>query len=623
MTHAAQRVAAGELPHLNYNSLYSGALSELDALSFKLFGNRFGALQQQLLAFSVVFVLAMYCIARHVAGPISAAFITLLCVVWSLPNYFIGMPSWYNLFFAGFGTLLLLRHIEDGRRRWLLLAGLCAGCSIIIKVIGLYFVAAVWLYFVYREQNEQGSLEPAAAAPRRARLRRSSQYEVPAVADIWSAAFILASLIMFIGCIAMLISYGPKLSEISHFALPAIALTILLVVREIRLAGRTAAQRLKQIVVAAGVFMAGVAIPVTLFALPYARRSGLDDLWFGLLSASTRLAEPSAIVPLPASSVWFVVVPVLAIGLILFVARDLVHHRLFRRAFTISMGSAAVVLIVGLGWSGPVYRSTWQAARALAPLVTIGVVVLLASARWGKHLTRTQREQTFLLCAVAAMVSLVQVPFAHAIYFLYAAPLVFLAAAFYFSRLPGVPRPLLRIVATSFGLFAVLWLNGGYSTFYGQRYRAHQPRPLQIERCRSLLVDPVSAEHYEAVVQKIQEHSKPGSYIYAGPDCPEIYFFADRKNPTRTLYDFLDPDFRSPGREHRILRQLEEHDVDVVVLNYHAPVSGPVSESLEAELLQRYPHGMVYLKPQSTDAWTAVLWKESEEQSLVRLSDGR
>ena len=70
----------------------------------------------------------------------------------SVPIYAEGMPSWYNLFFATLGTLALLQHIDTGRRRWLFWAGCCAGCSLLMKITGLYFVAAGLFYIAYREQ---------------------------------------------------------------------------------------------------------------------------------------------------------------------------------------------------------------------------------------------------------------------------------------------------------------------------------------------------------------------------------------------------------------------------------------------------------------------------------------
>ena len=59
------------------------------------------------------------------------------------------MPSWYNLFLATFGVVALLRFVDTERRRWLFVAGLMGGLSVLIKVIGLYFVGAAMLFVVF------------------------------------------------------------------------------------------------------------------------------------------------------------------------------------------------------------------------------------------------------------------------------------------------------------------------------------------------------------------------------------------------------------------------------------------------------------------------------------------
>jgi len=114
----------------------------------------------------VAFVPAVFAIASRFGPPLPAALITLLAVAWSLPNYFAGSVSWYNLFLASWGTLALLRHVETGRRRWLFLAGLCAGVSCLFKVTGLEFFAAALLFLVYREQESSAPVRGPAGTRR-------------------------------------------------------------------------------------------------------------------------------------------------------------------------------------------------------------------------------------------------------------------------------------------------------------------------------------------------------------------------------------------------------------------------------------------------------------------------
>src|SRR5207245_9169000 len=99
--------------------------------------------------------LAWLAAVDHGAGgfaPLRAAGLgTLAAAVWTVPNFSEAVPSWYNLFCAVFGAAALLRHLETGGRRWLVAAGVAGGVSCLAKIVGLYYVAAVLLFLVYRE----------------------------------------------------------------------------------------------------------------------------------------------------------------------------------------------------------------------------------------------------------------------------------------------------------------------------------------------------------------------------------------------------------------------------------------------------------------------------------------
>ncbi len=134
-------------------------------MRFRVFGLRLTSIRLALFLCFLAFVPAVFAIASRFGSPLLSGLITLLAVAWSLPNYFAGSVSWYNLFLATWGTLALLRHVETGRRRWLFVAGVLAGISCLFKVIGAYFVAAALLFLLYREQ--QLSVPPGGPAGRR------------------------------------------------------------------------------------------------------------------------------------------------------------------------------------------------------------------------------------------------------------------------------------------------------------------------------------------------------------------------------------------------------------------------------------------------------------------------
>jgi hypothetical protein len=78
-----------------------------------------------------------------------------------------------------------------------------------------------------------------------------------------------------------------------------------------------------------------------------------------------------------------------------------------------------------------------------------------------------------------------------------------------------------------------------------------------------------------------------GPWVYATPDAPEIYVLTGRRNPTRSLFEFLDPE--PDTRVRRVLEALDRTGVNVVVINRRPFFSGPVSPELVAGLQARYP----------------------------------
>jgi hypothetical protein len=109
--------------------------------------------------------------------------------------------------------------------------------------------------------------------------------------------------------------------------------------------------------------------------------------------------------------------------------------------------------------------------------------------------------------------------------------------------------------------------------------------PLELPRGGGLEVPVVQAEAYRQLVPLVRARAK-GSYIWASPDAPEVYFLSGLRNPTRSMFDFFDD---TTGRTKRVLEALDTHGVTVIVLNARAPFSFPPSADLVAELQRRYP----------------------------------
>ena len=188
---------------------------------------------------------------------------------------------------------------------------------------------------------------------------------------------------------------------------------------------------------------------------------------------------------------------------------------------------------------------------------------------------------SFLLLSVCAMGAMVQYPFSGRIYFGYVGPLVPLVVLAVASLRRGTPWRLHAMAAVASLVLSVGLLHSWWGS---------DNRRLQIERA-SLRVLTRQAGVYEEVVNWVQAHSAPGSFIYATPDAPEVYFLADRRNPTPTFFDFFEPDYGDPdSRSVRLLRLLEDRNVDVVVVLERPQFSRRVSRQFLSEIRARYPH---------------------------------
>ncbi|MGH7542754.1 MAG: ArnT family glycosyltransferase [Gemmatimonadota bacterium] len=571
--HSAERVLQGELPHRDFDELYTGGLSFWNALAFETLGTNLRAIRLAMFAIFLVWVPAVYYVASRFAGPLLAGLVTLLAVAWSIPNYPGATPSWYNLFFAVFCGAALLRFVETRRQRWLVAAGLAAGLSILAKIVGFYLVGAAVLSLVYLEQTEAA--------------RETSGGRVYSLMLTAAAAGLVVALALIVRTLS-----GPE--SVVHFVVPGGSLAVFLTWEEWRHPRpgfRTRCRRLLSYLVPFG---AGAVLALVPFLAPYVASGSMADLGRGLfVLPQRRLEVETATRALPPLH-HLVVILALTVGIWIWMRGS---TRLRAVLMTAACAAGAALLVFGhhpLAWV-----IVWASMRPLVPLVVVWGLLLVART----PLAADPGTKIFLLLALAALCSLIQIPFAGAAYFLYVAPLVALAALAVASLRPAV-LPLFAVMVAFFALYAGLWIAPGQAL----HRRAGESRTedlltarLDLER-GGLWVRPEDAELYEQVVGVVRQHAGESGYIYATPDSPEIYFLSGLRNPGRTLFDFLDD---PRGRNHRILSMLRSRDVDVVVINSGARHSGPVSGDLLQRFTELYPN-----------AWTVgrftVRWRDED-----------
>ena len=508
---SAERVLNGEMPHKDFAEVYTGGLSYLNALVFRLFGINLMYLRYVLFGFFLVWVPAVYALAREFLEPWIAGGVTLLAVAWSVPNYPAAMPSWFLLFFATFGTLALSRYINRPKMHWLILAGLCGGLSFLFKSLGIYFIAAGLLFLIFREQD----LSQVADG----RPQRTPTYTWFLAGCMTVLVLLLVKLVMFRGGVA----------EFLHFVLPSLAIALLLVGRERTLSKVGSKERFSNLFATAGPFLAAAVLPVALYFLFYWWHGGLMGLIRGLFILPFRrihyayFEAPDSVLELPA----------LFAAFILFVAARLAGRA--RSVLSLLIALVATLLFFTSRKWNPSYLIGLYSLRGIVPAIVITMLIF----RFGKTGSKADKmdERTFLLFAVTSLFSLIQFPFAAPIYFSYVAPLAILLLAKLIYQSDVAPKNLVCAGGLFYLCFAIFIFK---SYAMSDRFiPVDEDVPLTLARAGNIRVSHQQAAQYEVLIPFVQTLAG-SSPIIAGPDCPEVYFLAGLRNPTPFLLEFLD-----------------------------------------------------------------------------------
>jgi len=574
---AAVRVLGGELPHRDYVDVYTGLLAFADAAGFGLFGVSLLVPRVILLAVALAWVPAVYAVVRRFHGPLGAGAVTVAAVTWSVPNYTAAMPSWFNLFFATFGLAALLRYMDTRRSRWLLAAGACAGVSVAIKVVGLYFLAAGVLALLYLEQTDPaegaGIVEGAEGVDGAVDDHPSSggSHGWRVVLALGLGAFTLALVALVRPRI------GPP--EVLHFVVPGAAVAALIFWNERNAPALPVAQRLRRSLRLMGPFLLGFTLPVALFLVPYLATGSLGALVNGVLVLPFQRLSEAAMRP-PAIG------PTLAALVPLLVLLTVPLRGRVRPAVGVLVWAAALAAVARVPWSFKTYWWTFLSVRAVIPVaVVLGCVWLAVGAR---RVPPARRAAALAVFATAAVCGLVQYPFSAPVYFCYVAPLGLLAAVAAHALHPAPSRGAGMLALVYLTLFAALWVNRGYIYGMGAIWMPdRQTEPLHSPIGGGIRVRAVQAEVFGRVVEAMRAHAGGSEWTWAGPDTPELYPLAGLRNPTRNLFEHFDD---TATFEPRLLRVLEARHVNVVVINAEPLFSRPLSPATLAVLRARYPH---------------------------------
>ena len=554
----AERVLDGELPHRDFADLYTGLLTFLNAGVFAVLGEDLFNLRLPLVALFLVYVACFFALARRFLGAGGAFVATLFAITWTLPVYPAPMPSWYLLFLATIGLYAVVRYFESGLRRWLLLAGICGGVAIAIKITGIWFVAAVVLAVLAR---------PLLDGQRRD-ISRMTFLRHPFVVLV---AALLALLLL-----TAVFSGHPVPSAMASLFVPTaiLCIAVAFVGWRARLDRRPG---IDHSIAEAGLFLLGVTLPIAIFLVPYVVTGSLVQLAEGVLISPRTRYEFSSYEG-PGAATLLRAAPVV----LLLLLRSRVTER-WRQLLDVGVAALIALLIVTAS-SDLSYSIVWGTTRALAPCIVILGAVLIAQRRSTPGIPSSL---VALVVLVAGFGTLVQFPFAAPVYFLYAAPLILLSAIVA-SRVLGASGILPVVALIALIVFGARQLDQQTLVSLGYSFQTEPRVQLDSERA-SIGIHPAVKAEYDRVRGLVEQHAGRNGAIFAGPDAPEIYYLTRSRNTTPAIIDFLDASGSTRGRN--LLGLLRERDVSVVIINL-APHQSPQLESTTVHTIRaRYRGG--------------------------------
>ncbi len=202
-----------------------------------------------MIPFFILFVVATFEVAKRLTPPLIAGLLTVTLVVWTVPNYPAAIPSWFNLYFAVVGVWMIAKWLETRSDLWLFIAGFSGGASRSSSRSSASTSSSAWFFFSRSEGFERNpQVQPNHRAERRSGgallpLLRSFRSGSRAADDGASA---------WLGGVRYLRRASHRRGGCAHRRS-----------RPWKPTPDVAAIR------AGAIFIAGVAVPVVLFAVPY------------------------------------------------------------------------------------------------------------------------------------------------------------------------------------------------------------------------------------------------------------------------------------------------------------------------------------------------------------------
>jgi hypothetical protein len=306
--------------------------------------------------------------------------------------------------------------------------------------------------------------------------------------------------------------------------------------------------------------------------MPYVTSGTLWRFFFGVSSSAiSRVVDLGVIRPLGIEKIAF------GLPLVGVLAAAMYWDKFQGKAVGAALGLGALAIVVRATQSFGMVSGVWSSVAVLTPTaVLLGTVMVWVGRKRG-GVTKLERQQVVLLISIAATCSLVQFPFAAPIYLSYAVPLTLLALVAIVSA--GKTQPGTYALASVMGLylaFGVVVLVPSY--IYEITYKVGHMDTMQSPRAGGLKVE--GAVFFDDLFRFLRAHS-PNGLMFAGNDCPQLYFLSGLKNVT---FD----DGGAPPEE--ILKAIRLDNLNLVVIN-DSPYfpSSVMAPEVRAEVIKRFP----------------------------------
>ena len=542
--HTAERTMQGDMPHVEFQDVYTGLLSHINAVSFRWFGVNLVSLPIPLLVGATATSLFWFFIALRFLSPWMATLTAASATIWSFPNYFAALPSWYILMTASGTVWALIKFQETNSRRYLIVAAVLSGVAILLKIVGLYLVAAsLFAIWISRSDNTRPESDH----------QHTTAYNLHLLMSIGLAG-------VFTFMVGWLIRQHLSLSTACYFILPVAGAMGAMV--EI---SRRSQLSLKDSVFDCLLFCIALSLPLLAFALPYVFTGQLNHLIHGIFELPKARLDHAA--SLPPNALW-------CLAAIPFVMLTIVERKIPKSMILPLTATIALVgaLLCTLANNMLIYQITFLGVQCSLP--AIGAAV------WFSGRKQVIPKPLVILLLVTASMALTQYPYSSGIYFCYCAPLVGLTFTGLIARNVTYEQPIWITLTLCLTVFATLYLNYSNPRRIGLRFeQIDNTETLKTNRS-GLSIGIASQLEYDQLLQIIESHTTSDDFILAGPDCPQFYFLTGRKNPTPQCYDLFRA-YQLGGQdalEQELKSQIGEYGIRIFIHNRRPEFSQPYSQ---------------------------------------------